>query len=102
MSDVRRIGAAKLLGVHLTQNPSFSQHIDACTLLGQHWYWDQQQPVTLAMLTRTNSMAVVSAHLTRYFIDFGIQMYLLVNDSTAHTSISSEPHFARHHHHQIA
>jgi len=29
MSDVRRVGAAKLLGVHLTQNFSFSQHIDA-------------------------------------------------------------------------
>ena len=29
MSDVRRVGAAKLLGVHLTQNLSFSQHIDA-------------------------------------------------------------------------
>ena len=29
MSDVRRVGAAKLLGVHLTHNLSFSQHIDA-------------------------------------------------------------------------
>jgi len=29
MSEVRRVGAAKLLGVHLTQNLSFSQHIDA-------------------------------------------------------------------------
>ena len=29
MSYVRRVGAAKLLGVHFTQNLSFSQHIDA-------------------------------------------------------------------------
>jgi len=29
MSDVRRVAAAKLLGVHLTQNLCFSQHIDA-------------------------------------------------------------------------
>ena len=30
MSDVRRVGAAKLLGVHLTQNLSFSQHRCGC------------------------------------------------------------------------
>ena len=28
-SDVRRVGAAKLLGVHLKQNLNFSQHVDA-------------------------------------------------------------------------
>ena len=28
MTNVRRVGAAKLLGVHLTQNVTFSQHID--------------------------------------------------------------------------
>ena len=29
MTNVIRVGAAKLLGVHLTQNLIFSQHIDA-------------------------------------------------------------------------
>jgi len=29
MSDVRRVGAAKLLRVHLKQNLNFSQHVDA-------------------------------------------------------------------------
>jgi len=29
MSDVRRVAAAKLLGVHLKQNLNFSQHEDA-------------------------------------------------------------------------
>jgi len=39
MSDVRRVGAAKLLGVHLTQNLSFSQHIDAVvTVCNQRLY----------------------------------------------------------------
>ena len=28
MSDYRRIAAAKLLGVHFTQNLTFSQHVD--------------------------------------------------------------------------
>ena len=36
MSDVRRVGAAKLLGVHLTQNLSFSQHIDAVVTVCNH------------------------------------------------------------------
>jgi len=29
VTNVRRVGAAKLLGVHPTQNLTFSQHIDA-------------------------------------------------------------------------
>ena len=29
MTNVRRVRAAKLLGAHLTQNLTFSQHIDA-------------------------------------------------------------------------
>jgi len=39
MSDVRRVGATKLLGVHLTHNLSFSQHIDAVvTVCNQRLY----------------------------------------------------------------
>ena len=39
ISDVRRVGVAKLFGVHLTQNLSFSQHIDAVvTVCNQRLY----------------------------------------------------------------
>ena len=39
MTNVRRVGAAKLLGVHLTQNLTFSQHIDVVvTLCNQRLY----------------------------------------------------------------
>ena len=39
MTNIRRVGAAKLLGVHLTQNLTFSQHIDAVvTVCNQRLY----------------------------------------------------------------
>jgi len=39
MTNVRMVGAAKLLGVHLTQNLTFSQHIDAVvTVCNQRLY----------------------------------------------------------------
>ena len=33
MTNIRRVGAAKLLGVHLTQNLTFSQHVDAVVMV---------------------------------------------------------------------
>ena len=39
MSDYRRIAAAKLLGVHFTQNLTFSQHVDTVvTICNQRLY----------------------------------------------------------------
>jgi len=39
MSDVRRVTAAKLLGVHLKQNLNFLQHVDAVvTTCNQRFY----------------------------------------------------------------
>ena len=39
MTNVRRVGAAKLLGVHFTQNLTFWQHIDAVvTVRNQRLY----------------------------------------------------------------
>ena len=39
MTNVRRVAAAKLLGVQLTQNLTFSQHIDAVvTVYNQRLY----------------------------------------------------------------